>query len=54
MDISNTTTVPNYTEDDCPLPELCDDQGGDNVGLAFGLTIAAGPLVFHSKNTGWI
>lgn len=42
MDMSNTTAVLNYTEDDCPLPELCDDQGGDNVGLAFGLTIAAG------------
>jgi len=42
MDMSNTTTMLNYTEDDCPLPELCDDQGGDNVGLAFGLTIAAG------------
>lgn len=39
MDMLNNT---NYTENDCPLPELCDDQGGDNVGLAFGLTIAAG------------
>ena len=41
MDYSNISS--NITEPiDCPLPELCDDQGGDNVGLAFGLTIAAG------------
>ena len=41
MDFSNITS--NTTEQvDCPLPEICDDQGGDNVGLAFGLTIAAG------------
>lgn len=41
MDYSNIST--NTTEPlDCPLPEICDDQGGDNVGLAFGLTIAAG------------
>ena len=33
----------NITEPvDCPLPEICDDQEGNNVGLAFGLTIAAG------------
>ena len=41
MDYSNISA--NTTEPlDCPLPEVCDDQGGDNVGLAFGLTIAAG------------
>ena len=41
MDYSNISS--NITEPiDCPLPEICDDQGGDNVGLAFGLTIAAG------------
>lgn len=41
MDYSNISS--NITEPlDCPLPEVCDDQGGDNVGLAFGLTIAAG------------
>ena len=41
MDYSNISS--NVTGSvDCPLPELCDDQGGDNVGLAFGLTIAAG------------
>ena len=41
MDYSNISS--NITGPvDCPLPEVCDDQGGDNVGLAFGLTIAAG------------
>lgn len=38
MDYSSNITKPM----DCPLPEICDDHGGDNVGLAFGLTIAAG------------
>ena len=41
MNYSNV--ISNISEPiDCPLPEVCDDQGGDNVGLAFGLTIAAG------------
>ena len=32
--------VPFY--ENCPDPTLCEDVGGDNVGLAFGLTIGAG------------
>ena len=32
--------IPIY--DSCPDPSLCEASGGDNVGLAFGLTIGAG------------
>ena len=32
--------VPAY--EDCPDPSVCEDDTGDNVGLAFGLTIGAG------------
>ena len=32
--------VPPY--EDCPDPTVCENIGGDNVGLAFGLTIGAG------------
>ena len=43
LDMNYSSITSNITEPlDCPLPEVCDDQGGDNVGLAFGLTIAAG------------
>lgn len=32
--------VPPY--EDCPDPSVCEDASGNNVGLAFGLTIGAG------------